>query len=191
MYAKGKAVNVGKEGLAAEFEKAMETAEGDDWHGFGANDVEGLFHAERWLYYMKGLIEVKSWDKSELKKAKKQNKQLLQKFNMAMKENKTMKEERAALQSLVSGKGIDSTKKPARAVLRILEPLMKVARESLAVDYSALEKQVERLGRQVSHREREVAVLLGKLRLRLSAEERLRDRKNRALREKRRQRSKW
>ena len=110
---------------------------------------------------------------------------------MAMKENKTMKEERAALQSLVSGKGIDSTKKPARAVLRILEPLMKVARESLAVDYSALEKQVERLGRQVSHREREVAVLLGKLRLRLSAEERLRDRKNRALREKRRQRSKW
>ena len=107
---------------------------------------------------------------------------------MAMKENKTMKEERAALQSLVSGKGIDSTKKPARAVLRILEPLMKVARESLAVDYSALEKQVERLGRhgrQVSHREREVAVLLGKLRLRLSAEERLRDRKNRALREKR------
>ena len=62
---------------------------------------------------------------------------------------------------------------------------MKVARESLAVDYSALEKQVERLGRQVSHREREVAVLLGKLRLRLSAEERLRDRKNRALREKR------
>ena len=97
-----------------------------------------------------------------------------------------MKEERAALQSLVSGKGIDSTKKPARAVLRILEPLMKVARESLAVDYSALEKQVERLGRQVSHREREVAVLLGKLRLRLSAEERrLRDRKNRALREKR------
>ena len=122
---------------------------------------------------------------AELKKAKKQNKQLLQKFNMAMKENKTMKEERAALQSLVSGKGIDSTKKPARAVLRILEPLMKVARESLAVDYSALEKQVERLGRQVSHREREVAVLLGKLRLRLSAEERLRDRKNRALREKR------
>ena len=62
---------------------------------------------------------------------------------------------------------------------------MKVARESLAVDYSALEKQVERLGRQVSHREREVAVLLGKLRLRLAAEERLRDRKNRALREKR------
>lgn len=62
---------------------------------------------------------------------------------------------------------------------------MKLARESLAVDYSALEKQVERLGRQVSHREREVAVLLGKLRLRLSAEERLRDRKNRALREKR------
>ena len=61
-----------------------------------------------------------------------------------------------------------------------------VARESLAVDYSALEKQVERLGRQeVSHREREVAVLLGKLRLRLSAEERLRDRKNRALREER------
>ena len=85
----------------------------------------------------------------------------------------------------MSGKGIDSTKKPARAVLRILEPLM-VARESLAVDYSALEKQVERLGRQeVSHREREVAVLLGKLRLRLSAEERLRDRKNRALREER------
>ena len=122
---------------------------------------------------------------AELKNAKKQNKQLLQKFNMAMKENKTMKEERAALQSLVSGKGIDSTKKPARAVLRILEPLMKLARESLAVDYSALEKQVERLGRQVSHREREVAVLLGKLRLRLSAEERLRDRKNRALREKR------
>ena len=100
-----------------------------------------------------------------MKKAKKQNKQLLQKFNMAMKENKTMKEERAALQSLVSGKGIDSTKKPARTILRILEPLMKVARESLAVDYSALEKQVERLGRQVSHREREVAVLLGKLRL--------------------------
>ena len=62
---------------------------------------------------------------------------------------------------------------------------MKLARESLAVDYSALDKQVERLGRQVSHREREVAVLLGKLRLRLSAEERLRDRKNRALREKR------
>ena len=71
MYAKGKAVNVGKEGLAAEFEKAMETAEGDDWHGFGANDVKGLFHAEIWLYDMKGLIEVKSWDKSELKKAKK------------------------------------------------------------------------------------------------------------------------
>ena len=71
MYAKGKAVNVGKEGLAAEFEKAMETAEGDDWNGFGANDVEGLFHIERWLSYMKGLIEVKSWDKSELKKAKK------------------------------------------------------------------------------------------------------------------------
>ena len=61
---------MGKEGLAAEFEKAMETAEGDDWHGFGANDVEGLFHAERRLSYMKGLIEVKSWDKSELKKAK-------------------------------------------------------------------------------------------------------------------------
>ena len=62
---------MGKEGLAAEFEKAMETAEGDDWHGFGANDVEGLFHAEKWLSYMKGLIEVKSWDKSELKAAKK------------------------------------------------------------------------------------------------------------------------
>ena len=70
MYAKGKAVNVGKEGLAAEFAKAMETAEGDDWNGFGANDVEGLFHTEKRLSYMKGLIEVKSWDKSELKKAK-------------------------------------------------------------------------------------------------------------------------
>ena len=46
MYAEGKAVTVGKEGLAAEFEKAMETAEGDDWNGFGVNDVEGLFHAK-------------------------------------------------------------------------------------------------------------------------------------------------
>ena len=75
MYAESKAATVGKEGLAAEFEKAMETAEGDDWHGFGANDVEGLFHAEKWLSYMKGLIEMKSWDKSELKKAKKELRQ--------------------------------------------------------------------------------------------------------------------
>ena len=67
MYAKGKAVNVGKEGLAAEFEEAMCTAEKYLW---GTKHIEGLFDAERWLSYLKGLIEVKSWDKSELKKAK-------------------------------------------------------------------------------------------------------------------------
>ena len=54
MYAKGKAVNVGKEGVAAEFEKAMETAEGDDWNGFGANDIEGPLQAARWLLILRG-----------------------------------------------------------------------------------------------------------------------------------------
>ena len=68
MYAKGKAVHVGKEGLAAEFEDAMCTAEKYLW---GTKDIEGLFDAERWLSYLKGLVEVKLWDKSELKKAKK------------------------------------------------------------------------------------------------------------------------
>ena len=68
MYAEGKAVTVGKERLAAKFEDAMCTAEQSLW---GTNDIEGLFDAERWLSYLKGLIEVKSWDKSELEKAKK------------------------------------------------------------------------------------------------------------------------
>ena len=56
MYAKGKAVTGGKEGLAPEFEDAMYTAEKYQW---GTKDIEGLFDAERWLSYLKGLIEVK------------------------------------------------------------------------------------------------------------------------------------
>ena len=59
---------MGKERLAAEFEDAMWK---DEKYLWGTKDIEGLFDAERWLSYMKGPIEVKSWDKSELKKAKK------------------------------------------------------------------------------------------------------------------------
>ena len=98
MYATGKAVNVGKEGLAAEFEKAMETAEGDDWNGFWANEVEGLFHTERWLSYMKGLIEVKSWDKSELKKAKAE----LQEFEREV-QNDPLQNEKAKMKERQKG----------------------------------------------------------------------------------------
>ena len=56
MFAEGKAVTGGREGLAAEFEDAMCTAEKYLWV---MEDIEGLFDAERWLSYLKGLIEVK------------------------------------------------------------------------------------------------------------------------------------
>ena len=69
MHAKGKAATVGKEGLAAEFEKAMGEAYSYIWET-DADAIEGLLNAERMVSYLQGLIEVKSWDKSELKKAK-------------------------------------------------------------------------------------------------------------------------
>ena len=88
-----------RKGWQQSSKKAMETAEGDDWNGFGANDVEGLFHAERWLSYMKELIEVKSWDKSELKKAKKE----LQEFEREV-QNDPLQNEKAKMKESQKGK---------------------------------------------------------------------------------------
>ena len=106
----------------------------------------------------------------ELSKARKKTEKLQKKHNMTLKENKTMKEERAALLSLVGGGKSQQQKKPAKAIERLLEPIIKVARDRLIMDYEALEKKAQRLERQVSYREKESDFLRSRLSLRLMAE---------------------
>ena len=89
---------------------------------------------------------------------------------MTLEENKTMKEERAALLSLVGGGTSQQQKKPAKAIERLLEPIIKVARDRLIMDYEALEKKAQRLERQVTYREKENDLLRSRLLLRLMAE---------------------
>ena len=106
----------------------------------------------------------------ELSKARKRTEKLQQKHNMTLKENKTMKEERAALLSLVGGGKSRQQKRPAKVIERLLEPIIKVARDRLIMDYEALEKKAQRLERQVSYREKESDFLRSRLSLRLMAE---------------------
>ena len=106
----------------------------------------------------------------ELSKARKNTEKLQQKHNMTLKENKTMKEERAALLSLVVGGKSRQQKRPAKVIERLLEPIIKVARDRLIMDYEALEKKAQRLERQVSYREKESDFLRSRLSLRLMAE---------------------
>ena len=121
---------------------------------------------------------------TKLSEARKDAEKMQKKHNKTLEENRTMKEERAALLSLVRGGGkSQQQKKPAKAIERLLGPIIKVARDRLIIDYGALEKKAQRLERQVSYREKENDLLRSKLLVRLSAETRLRDRKNRALRD--------
>ena len=117
-----------------------------------------------------------------LKAEKKERAKLMRKYHMIMEDNKTMKAERAALLACLGKKG---SRAPTRAMEQLIRPIINVARQSLAVEMESLEKESKRLGRHVTHREREVDFLRSKLQLRIAAEERLRDRKNRALKEKR------
>ena len=105
-----------------------------------------------------------------MSKARKETEKLQKKHNMALEENKTMKEERAALLSLVCGGKGQQQKKPAKAIERLLEPITKVAHDRLIMDYEALEKKAQWLERQVSYREKENDLLRPWLSLRLMAE---------------------
>ena len=53
---------------------------------------------------------------------------------MTLEENKTMKEERTALLSLVRGGKGQQQKKPAKAIKRLLGPIIKVAIDRLIMD---------------------------------------------------------
>ena len=72
--------------------------------------------------------------------------------------------------SLVGGGKSQQQKKPAKAIVRLLEPIIKVARDRLIIDYEALEKKAQWLERQVSYREKENDLLRPRLSLRLMAE---------------------
>jgi hypothetical protein len=113
-----------------------------------------------------------------LKKEKKERAQLMRKYHMVVEDNKTLEAERAALLACLGKKG----PAPTRAMEKLIRPIINVARQNLAVDMDGLEKESVRLRRHVSHREKEVELLRSKLRLRLSAEKKMRDRKNSAMR---------
>ena len=64
----------------------------------GTKDIEGLFDAGRWLSYLQGLIEVKSWDKSELKAANEK----LQEFEREV-QNDPLQNEKAKMKERQKG----------------------------------------------------------------------------------------
>ena len=83
-----------------------------------------------------------------LKKEKKERAQLMRKYHMVVEDNKTLEAERAALLACLGKKG----PAPTRAMEKLIQPIINVARQNLAVDMDGLEKESVRLRRHVSHK---------------------------------------
>ena len=110
---------------------------------------------------------------------------LLKKWNMTVKENKTMAAEREAC---FRGKPADG--KLTISGRSFVNSIITVVREAVAVDMEAAERKVTQLSRQVSHREKQIAGLERRLQKQVEKEKSLRRLKNSSLADNRKLRKK-
>ena len=110
---------------------------------------------------------------------------LLKKWDMAVKENKTMAAEREAC-----FRGEPADGKLTISGRSFVNSIITVVREAVAVDMDAAERKAKHLSRQVSHREKQIENLERRLQKQVEKEKSLRQLKNSSLAENRKLRKK-